>query len=46
MNPDVFGTQAYLQLVAYSERWNIQKFDRIYIPVKHVVISFGNSSRL
>ena len=40
MNPGIFGTQAY------SEPWNIQKFDSTYISVKYFVTFFRNSSRL
>ena len=46
MSPGIFGTQTYSQSVAYSETWNIQKFDGTYIPVKYFVMFFGNSSRL
>ena len=42
MNLDLFGTKAYSESGAYSELWNIQNFDSIYITVKHIVISFGN----
>ena len=42
VNPGTFGTQT--SSVAYSEPWNIQKFDGIYIPVKQIVMSFRNSS--
>ena len=31
--------------MAYSEFWNIQKFDGIYIPVKQIVIFSWNGSR-
>ena len=40
MNPGIFGTQAY------SEPWNIQKFDSTDISVKYFVMFFRNSSRL
>ena len=29
MNPGMLGNQTYSQSVAYSETWNIQKFDGI-----------------
>ena len=29
--------------MAYSEPWNIQKFDGIYIPVKQIAVSFRSS---
>ena len=45
MNPGIFGSQAHLKFVAYTEPWNIQKFNGIYIPVKQIVISSRNSSR-
>ena len=44
MNLGIFGAQLRLQSVAYSESWNIQKFDGMYIPVTPIVISSGNSS--
>ena len=43
MNLGILGTQTYTYSVVYSEPWNIQKFDIIYIPVKQIVMSFGNS---
>ena len=46
MNSGIFGTQTYSQFVAYSKAGNIPKFKGIYIPVKQIVMSFGNSSRL
>ena len=41
MNPDILGTQTYSKPMAYSELWNIQKSDGNYIPLKHIVLSFG-----
>ena len=46
MNPGMLGTHTYSKSMAYSEPWNIQKSDSNYIPLKHIVLSFGNSSRL
>ena len=39
-NPYIF------KIMAYSEPWNIQKSDGNCIPLKHIVLSFANSSRL
>ena len=39
MNPGMIGTQAYSYSVAYSEPWNIRKFDGISIPARHIVKS-------
>ena len=44
MNPGILGTQTYSKSMAYSEPRN--KSDGIYIPLKHNVLSFGNSSRI
>ena len=44
MNPAILGTQTYSKSMAYSEPRN--KSDGIYIPLKHNVFSFGNSSRI
>ena len=41
MNTNIFGTQIYSQSLAYSELWNIRKFDDVYIPVKHIEMTFG-----
>ena len=38
-NPDIIS-------MSYSKPSNIQKFYDIYISFKHIVMSFGNSSRL
>ena len=46
MNPGSLGTQAYSQSVAYSEPWNIEKFDGFEILIRHIVKYLENSSRL
>ena len=46
MKPDILETHTYSKSVAYSEPWNIQNSDGIYIPLRHILLSFANNSRL
>ena len=45
MNLGIFGTHTYPKFFAYSEPWNILKFDDIYIPIKIIVMSSENNTR-